>query len=85
MYNKTKLKTLNYYSIISLDIGIPPQQCPYDFPYVFNDGKSCCTYNKDNEGRSLIFGSKTCKRNLYISCTTERCRMNGEQVKLVLY
>ena len=79
----TKFVTVNYYSITLHDTGTQPQQCPYDFPYVFNDGKSCCRYNKDHEGLSLTFGSTTCEKDLHVLCSTERCRTNGEQVKLI--
>ena len=77
-----------YISIIDktkYSIGIQPQQCPYDFPYVFDDGKSCCRHNKDNEGLTLAFSSSTCENDLKIPCVTERCRANGENMYQLKY
>ena len=57
--------------------GNPPKQCPVDFPYAFQHGRSCCSYDEDIVGNSISFRSTTCLRGSYRPCTSGRCLDNG--------
>ena len=54
-----------------------PEQCPVDFPKVFDHGRSCCRYDKDNEDKIIDEHSPTCKYNAYRPCQKDHCIDNG--------
>ena len=77
----------------SRKIGIPREQCPLDIPFAFNYGRKCCLYDEEGSyvndnwvgtGNPLGFFNHTCKENLEISCSKERCISNGEMFELLL-
>ena len=66
------------------DIGPQTTQCPLDLPYAFNNGNDCCHYDEDDDGKSLLFTSYSCKNNIQIPCRSGRCVSNGEWVKWLI-
>ena len=73
-------------------IGPPREQCPLDIPFAFNYGRKCCLYDEEGSyvndnwvgnGNALAFSSLTCKEDLEISCSKERCISNGEMLELL--
>ena len=59
-------------------IGEPSQQCPIDFPYSFEYGKSCCKYGKDNQENSITIQSGSCLHDAYRPCIKDRCVVNSK-------
>ena len=59
-------------------IGAPPQQCPIDFPYSFEYGRSCCRYEQDSQGANINMQSGSCLNNEYRPCIKDRCVVNSK-------
>ena len=58
-------------------IGALPQQCPIDYPFAFDYGKSCCYHNRDNGNEPISIRSKSCLYDTYRPCSKARCVDNG--------
>ena len=65
-------------------IGDVPEQCPVDFPKVFNHGKSCCKYDKDKEDNLISSFSQTCKLHIYRPCQKDHCIDNGNRYDYII-
>ena len=58
--------------------GEAPQQCPKDFAFPFEYGKSCCAYAKDGQENPISIRSGTCLDNAYRPCIKDRCVENSK-------
>ena len=59
-------------------IGEAPQQCPKDFAFAFDYGRSCCAYPKDGEEKPISIRSGTCLSNAYRPCIKDICMENSK-------
>ena len=71
-----------FYNISHL-IGAQSQQCPLDFPFVFDEGRQCCRYDNDTYGNPIHFFSMTCMNDVQVLCTADRCISNGMKFELL--
>ena len=42
--------------------------CPFEYPNVYHEGKNCCKYPTDCNGKPLQYSSTCCKNADYFLC-----------------
>ena len=64
--------------LVHYSLGAATQQCPVDFPFPFDYGKSCCSQGKDKDGNTISKYSETCLYDSYRPCPRDRCVENSK-------